>query len=141
MLEELRDMAKKFDLEEDVIFLGFVEEEKKALYYKSANIFSLPSTNMAESFGIVNLEAMASGIPLVGSNLGGIPDIIHEGKNGLLAKPSDHKSLANAILKLLKDDDLRQKMGNNGKKMVADYSWDKIAKSTEDLYKDVLDYW
>ena len=61
MLVELRDMAKKFDIEDDVIFLGFVEEEDKALYYKSADIFSLPSTNMAESFGIVNLEAMASG--------------------------------------------------------------------------------
>ncbi|MGB9201636.1 glycosyltransferase family 4 protein [Methanobacterium sp.] len=141
MLVELRDMAKKFDIEDDVIFLGFVEEEDKALYYKSADIFSLPSTNMAESFGIVNLEAMASGVPLVGSNLGGIPDIIHEGENGLLAKPCDYQSLANSLLKLLKDDDLRLKMGNNGKRMVADYSWDKIARTTEDLYRDILDSW
>jgi glycosyltransferase involved in cell wall biosynthesis len=141
MLDELRDMVKKFELEDDVIFLGFVEEEKKALYYKSADIFCLPSTNMAESFGIVNLEAMASGIPIVGSNLGGIPDIIKEGENGLLAKPCDHQSLANALLKLLKDNDLRQKMGNNGRKMVSDYSWDKIAKETENLYKNILDNW
>ena len=115
MVVELQSMAKKFDLEDDVIFLGFVEEKDKALYYKSADIFSLPSTNMAESFGIVNLEAMASGIPVVGSNLGGIPDIIKEGKNGLLAKPRDHQSLANAILRLLKDDNLRHEMGNNEK--------------------------
>jgi glycosyltransferase involved in cell wall biosynthesis len=141
MLVELQTMAKKFGLEDDVIFLGFVEEEDKALYYKSADIFSLPSTNMAESFGIVNLEAMASGIPVVGSNLGGIPDIVKEGKNGLLSKPRDPQSLANSLLKLLKDDDLRQKMGNNGMKMVADYTWDKIAKTTEDLYKDILDNW
>jgi len=141
MLLKLRDMAKKFDIEDDVIFLGFVEEEDKALYYKSADIFSLPSTNMAESFGIVNLEAMASGVPLVGSNLGGIPDIIHEGVNGLLAEPCEHQSLANALLKLLKDDELRHKMGNNGKEMVSDYSWDKIARTTENLYKDILDNW
>ena len=141
LLLELQDMAKQFDLDNDVIFLGFVEEEEKALYYKSADIFCLPSTNMAESFGIVNLEAMASGIPIVGSNLGGIPDIIKEGENGLLAKPCDHKSLANALLTLLKDDDLREKMGNNGRKMVTDYSWDKIAKETEKLYRDVLDNW
>jgi glycosyltransferase involved in cell wall biosynthesis len=139
MLTELQDMAKKFDLQEDVIFLGFVEEDKKALYYKSADIFCLPSTNMAESFGIVNLEAMASGIPLVGSNLGGIPDIVKEGENGLLAKPNDYQSLANALLRLLKDEDLRQRMGNNGMKMVTVYSWDKIAKATENLYKDILD--
>jgi glycosyltransferase involved in cell wall biosynthesis len=141
MLLELQDMTKKFDLKNDVIFLGFVEEEEKALYYKSADIFCLPSTNMAESFGIVNLEAMVSGIPIVGSNLGGIPDIIKEGENGLLAKPCDHQSLANALLRLIKDDDLRQRMGNNGMKMVADYSWDKIAKETENLYKDILDNW
>ena len=141
MLVELQSMAKKFGLEDDVIFLGFVEEEDKVLYYKSADIFSLPSTNMAESFGIVNLEAMASGIPVVGSNLGGIPDIVEDGKNGLLAKPRDPQSLADSLLKLLKDDDLRVKMGNNGRKMVADYTWDKIAKTTEDLYKDVLDNW
>ena len=141
MLKELQDMAQKFDLEDDVIFLGFVEEEKKALYYKSADIFCLPSTNMAESFGIVNLEAMASGIPIVGSNLGGIPDIVKEGENGLLAKPCDHQSLANAILRLLNDNDLSQEMGNNGRKMVEDYTWDKIAKETENLYKDILDNW
>ena len=141
MLVELQSMAKQFGLEDDVIFLGFVEEEDKALYYKSADIFSLPSTNMAESFGIVNLEAMASGIPVVGSNLGGIPDIVKEEENGLLAKPRDPQSLANSLLKLLKDDDLRQKMGNNGRKMAGNYTWDKIAKETENLYKDILDNW
>jgi glycosyltransferase involved in cell wall biosynthesis len=141
MLTELQDMARKFDLEDDVIFLGFVEEEKKAFYYKSADIFCLPSTNMAESFGIVNLEAMASGIPIVGSDLGGIPDIIKDGENGLLAKPRDHQSLANVLLILLKDDDLRLKMGNNGRKRVEEYSWDKIANETENLYRDILDNW
>jgi glycosyltransferase involved in cell wall biosynthesis len=141
MIDELRDMAQKFDLVDDVIFLGFVEEEKKALYYKSADIFCLPSTNMAESFGIVNLEAMASGLPIVGSNLGGIPDIIKEGENGLLARPRDHQSLANALLSLLNDNDLIQKMGKNGQKMVEDYTWDKIAKDTENLYKDIMDNW
>ena len=141
MLTELQDMVKKFDIEDDVVFLGFVEEDKKSLYYKSSDIFCLPSTNMAESFGIVNLEAMASGVPIVGSNLGGIPDIVKEGENGLLAKPCDHQSLAHTLLTLLKDDELRLKMGDNGMKMVKDYSWDKIAKETENLYRDILDNW
>jgi len=139
MLAELQDMAKKFNLQDDVIFLGFVEEENKALYYKSADIFCLPSTNMAESFGIVNLEAMASGIPIVGSNLGGIPEIVKEGENGLLAKPRDYQSLANTLLRLLKDDDLRLKLGNNGMGRVEDYSWDKIATKTEHLYRGVIE--
>ncbi len=141
MLDELRNLSKKFDLEDEVIFLGFVEEEKKPMYYKASDIFCLPSTTMAESFGIVNLEAMASGIPIVGSNLGGIPDIVKNGENGLLAKPGDHRSLADALLCLLKNGDLRKKMGNNGMNLVKDYSWDKIAKETEQLYRSILENW
>lgn len=141
MLDELCDLSKKFDLEDDVIFLGFVDEEKKPLYYKASDIFCLPSTTMAESFGIVNLEAMASGIPIVGSNLGGIPDIVKNGENGLLAKPGDHRSLSDALLCLLKNSDLKKKMGNNGKNLVKDYSWDKIAKETEQLYRSIIENW
>ena len=138
MLDELHDLCKKYDVEDDVIFTGFVEEEKKPLYYKSSDIFCLPSTTMAESFGIVNLEAMASGIPIVGSNLGGIPDIVKDGKNGLLAKPSNPKSLADALLQLLENEDLRKRMGDNGLKRVKDYSWDEITRETEQLYRNIL---
>lgn len=141
MLEELQELTRKFDLENDVIFLGFVEEEKKPLYYKAVDIFCLPSTNMAESFGIVNLEAMASGIPIVSSNLGGIPDIVQDGENGLLAEPRDPDSLARALMKLLKNDELRHEMGEKGRKMVKKYSWDNIAIKTENLYKDILSNW
>jgi glycosyltransferase involved in cell wall biosynthesis len=141
MFDELCDLSKGFDLENDVIFLGFVDEDKKPWYYKASDIFCLPSTTMAESFGIVNLEAMASGIPIVGSNLGGIPDIIKNGENGLLAKPGDHQSLADALLHLLKNEDLRKKMGDNGRRFVKDYSWDKIAKETEQLYRSILENW
>ena len=139
MLHELRDLVRKFNLEDDVIFLGFVEEEEKPLYYKASDIFCLPSTTMAESFGIVNLEAMASGIPIVGSNLGGIPDIVKDGENGLLAKPRNVQSLADALLHLLKNEDLKKRMGNKGLKRVKDYSWDKIAKETEQLYRSILE--
>lgn len=141
MLDVLSDQTKKFDLENDVIFPGFVEEDEKALYYKASDIFCLPSTTMAESFGIVNLEAMASGIPIVGSNLGGIPDIVKDGENGLLAKPRDHQSLADALIILLNDEDMRKKMGDNSLKLVKDYSWDKIAEETEQLYRNILESW
>ena len=75
------------------------------------------------------------------SNLGGIPDIVKDGENGLLAKPSDVKSLANALLHLLNNEDLRKRMGNNGLKRVKDYSWYKIAKETEQLYRSILENW
>ena len=121
--------------------LGFVEDEKKPLYYKAADIFCLPSTTMAESFGIVNLEAMAAGIPIVASDLGGIPDIVKHGENGLLAKPCNVQSLADALTYLLKNEDIRKNFGNKGREMVDNYSWDKIAKETEELYRSILQNW
>ena len=118
MHDELCDLSKQFGLENDVVFTGFVKEEEKPLYYKASDIFCLPSTTMAESFGIVNLEAMASGIPIVSTDLGGIPDIVKEGENGLLAKPGDYKSLVNSLLCLLRDNKLKKKLGNNGRSLL-----------------------
>jgi len=141
MLDELRKLSKELGLENHVTFVGFVDDDLKPLYYKASDIFCLPSTTMAESFGIVNLEAMAAGIPIIASNLGGMPDIVQEGINGLLAKPGDFQSLADALTCLLKNEDMRKKMGNNGRKLVTDYSWDKIAKETEQLYIRILENW
>jgi glycosyltransferase involved in cell wall biosynthesis len=139
MFDELSNQALKLDLVNDVLFTGFVEEDKKPLYFKAADIFCLPSTTMAESFGIVNLEAMASGIPIVASNLGGIPDIVKHGVNGLLAEPGNYQNLADNLLCLLKDEDMRKRFGDQGKKLVWNFSWDEIAMKTEQLYRDILD--
>ena len=138
MLPELTAMANDMGLAEDVIFTGFVEDDEKPLYYKSADIFCLPSTTMAESFGIVNLEAMASGIPIVSSNLGGIPDVVKHGENGLLAEPYHVEMVAENLLLLLQDEDIRSKMGEDGKQKVKNYSWDKITTETEQLYLKIL---
>jgi glycosyltransferase involved in cell wall biosynthesis len=138
MLPELTAMAHDMGLADDVIFTGFVEDDEKPLYYKSADIFCLPSTTMAESFGIVNLEAMASSIPIVSSNLGGIPDVVKHGENGLLAEPYDVEMVAENLLLLLQDEDLRSKMGEDGKQKVKNYSWDKITIETEQLYRKIL---
>ncbi len=139
MFDELNNQALKLDLVNDVLFTGFVEEDKKPLYFKAADIFCLPSTTMAESFGIVNLEAMASGIPIVASNLGGIPDIVKHGVNGLLAEPGNNQNLADNLLILLKDENMRKRFGDQGKKLVGNFSWDEIAMKTEQLYRDILD--
>jgi len=139
MLTELRELSKKLDLDENIEFLGFVEESLKPMYFKASDIFCLPSTTMLESFGIVNLEAMASGVPIVSSNFGGIPDIVKDGENGLLAKPGDVEDLSDALIYLLKNEDVRQKMGDDGLKKVERYSWRKIAEETEEIYKKVLE--
>lgn len=138
MLNELKELSKKLDLDENIEFLGFVDESLKSLYFKSSDIFCLPSTTMSEAFGIVNLEAMASGIPIVSSNFGGIPDIVKEGENGLLAEPGDVEGLADALIYLLKNEDIRKKMGDDGLKKVERYSWEKIAEDTEKIYKKLV---
>ncbi len=139
MQEELKDLAKKLDLEEHVKFVGYIEEDLKPLYFKAADIFCLPSVTLAEAFGIVNLEAMACGIPVISTKLGGIPDIVNHGKNGLIIEPGNIKALADALTYLLENEDVRKKMGECGKKMVVNYSWKKIAEKTEKVYQDVLD--
>lgn len=135
---ELEDLSVKMGLNDSVKFTGFVEEELKTLYYHSADIFCLPSVTMAEAFGIVNLEAMACGLPVVSSRLGGIPDIVQDGKNGIIVEPGDIEALANALTKLLEDDKLRAKMSLEGKKMSKNYSWAKIAEETEKIYEDLI---
>ena len=126
-------------MDENIEFLGFIDESLKPLYFKASDIFCLPSTTMAESFGIVNLEAMASGIPIVSSKLGGIPDIVKDGENGLLVKPGDVEGLADALIYLLKNEDVREKMGDDGRKKVENYSWEKIAEETDKIYKKLLE--
>lgn len=137
MKGELIKTADDLGIIENIRFTGYVDEKLKPLYYKSADIFCLPSITKAESFGIVNLEAMACGIPIVSTRLGGIPDVVKNKENGLLVNPNDSESLADAILFLLKNEDIAQKMGNKGKLMVKNYSWEKIADETENIYKEL----
>jgi glycosyltransferase involved in cell wall biosynthesis len=134
MKDELEILSKKLRIEKNVRFVGFVEDDMKPLYFKAADVFILPSTMSTESFGIVNLEAMACGVPIVASNIGGIPDIVKNGENGLLVQPKNTKALANAIIYLLENEDVKEKMGKNGRLKVKDYLWEKIAEKTEAIY-------
>jgi glycosyltransferase involved in cell wall biosynthesis len=138
MREELEKLCKKTGVEKNVKFAGFVEENLKPLYYRAADVFCLPSTMSTESFGIVNLEAMACGVPIVASKIGGIPDVVKDGENGLLVPPRDSGALADVIIYLLENEDIRERMGKNGRKKVEDYSWEKIAEETENVYETVL---
>jgi len=138
MNNELLTLAEKLRVQNDVQFTGHVEEELKPIYYQAADIFCLPSLNLAEAFGIVNLEAMACGIPIVASDIGGIPDVVRKGDNGLLFEPGNIQELCKKLEYLLDNADVRKSMGENGKKMAADYSWKKIAKKTEEIYKKLI---
>lgn len=130
-----QELADQMNLKKFVKFLGYVGDEKK-YYLAASDIFVLPS--FAECFPLVNLEAMASGIPVIASNVGGVSDAIIDNVNGILIPPGDSEKLADAILKLINNSELRINLGQNGKKMAADYSWAHICKLTEDLYSETI---
>lgn len=138
MRGELERACKQFSVEKHVKFAGFVEERLKPIYYRAADVFCLPSVMKHEIFGIVNLEAMACGIPIVASKIGGVPDVVKDGENGLLVPPGDSEALADAIIYLLENEDVREKMGKNGRKKVEGYSWERIAEETEKVYEGLV---
>ena len=138
MREELEMLSKDLGIEKNVRFVGFVDDDLKALYYKAADIFCLPSMMGTECYPLTILEAMACGVPIVASKIGGIPDAVKDGENGLLVQPRDSELLADAIIYLLENEDVREKMGKNGRKRVEDYSWEKVAEMTEKVYMELI---
>ncbi|AAL82009.1 glycosyl transferase [Pyrococcus furiosus DSM 3638] len=139
MLPFLKAQAKFLGIEERVVFMGYVPDDALPEVFRMADVFVLPSVS-AEAFGIVVLEAMASGVPVVATDVGGIPEIIKENEAGLLVPPGNELKLREATQKLLKNEELRKWYGMNGRKAVEEkYSWDKIVVEIERIYSEVLE--
>ncbi|MBN2462663.1 MAG: glycosyltransferase family 4 protein [Dehalococcoidia bacterium] len=129
--------AENMGLTDNVVFTGFVPSAELPSYYRSADIFCAPATG-GESFGIVLLEAMACGKPVVATNIQGYASVLAHGEEGLLVPPKDEESLAHALLSLLHDKSLRLRMGNKGKIKAEKYSWPNIARQVMDYYNSLL---
>lgn len=122
---------------DDIVFTGIVSNEDKVRYYQTADVFCAPSTG-GESFGIVLLEAMAAGRPIVASAIPGYQEVITDGEQGLLVPPKNADRLANALIRLLQDPRLRAQLGANGRRTSQDYSWDKVAAQVLDYYAETI---
>jgi len=122
----------------DVVFRGMVSYNELPRYYKTADIFCSPATGR-ESFGIVLLEAMALGKPLVATNIEGYASVITSGKEGLLVEPNNETALARALIALITDEPLRQRMGERGLVTAREHSWEKIARRIADYYTRILE--
>ena len=122
----------------DVVFTGPVSEEDKARYFKSAHIFCSPAVGR-ESFGIVLLEAMAAGVPVVASDIEGYASVVTHRREALLVPPKDDAALAEAILSLLRDPALGRRLAQEGRRTVQEYRWDRIADRVMDYYRTFLD--
>jgi len=120
------------------VFLGKVTDEDLPYYYALSDIFVLPSINAGEAFGMVLLEAMACGIPVIASNLPGIRKVVDDGVNGLLVIPKNVPDLALKIDFLLENEKIRKDFGKSGRQKVeAQYAWEKIIRKLERLYSTV----
>ena len=117
-----------------VDFVGFVPDHEKPRYYASCELFCAPSVR-GESLGIVLLEAMASGSPVVASAIPGYETVVTHGQEGLLVPPKDPQALALAIVRLLADRELRGRLGAAGQVTATSYDWPRVAARVLDVYQ------
>lgn len=121
---------------EQVSFEGVVSPEVIPSYYASCDVYCSPATGR-ESFGIVLLEAMASGVPVVASDIDGYREVIADGKDGLLVRPGDPQAIARAISDLLSNAHARARLGENGRAKALQFSWERVTELIEDYYCEV----
>jgi len=134
-LRNLKLMAEKSGLLDRVIFTGRVTDEDLPKYYNLADVFVFP-TLREESFGIVNIEAMACEKPVITSRIGGIPTAIENGRDGILIEPGDLDELAKNILYLLDNDDVAERLGKQAReKVINEFSLDKMVEDTIKVYE------
>jgi glycosyltransferase involved in cell wall biosynthesis len=130
------ELAKELGIFKNVIFSGFLAGEPLKDSFRNATMLVLPSittrTGETEGLGMVLVEAISFGIPVIGSNIGGIPDIIIDGKTGLLFQPGNDVELAEKILLLIKNESLRRTLVEEGQKhVIENFSWDYIINKLE----------
>lgn len=134
-IAELRRMVAAHRMEENVEFVGAVDQRELGLYYAAADVCAVPS--LTESFGLVALEAMACGTPVVATRVGGLQTVVTE-TSGLLVPPSDYQALAEATARLLDDVELRQRLSVGARARARQFTWDRVADAIEDVYAEVL---
>jgi glycosyltransferase involved in cell wall biosynthesis len=139
----IKKLIKELKLESTIEIISNVPDDGLLELYNLSDLFVLPSIvdteGNTEGLGVVLLEAMACKLPVIGSNIGGIPDIVHDGVNGFLVPEKDSEKISIAIMKLIENHDMRENFAINGYEMVKGYfSWDLIAKEYINIYSTIL---
>jgi glycosyltransferase involved in cell wall biosynthesis len=135
--KELRHKAEKLALEHRVQFLGYVPHKEMPPYLHASDIFIRPA--LSEGFGNSFIEAMAAGIPVIATAVGGIVDFLRDGETGLFAEVGNPKSIAQKVEKLMKDAESRDSIVENARKMVEEkYEWNLIAEKMKIIFNRVL---
>lgn len=135
---ELEGLSHRLGLDGCVTFRGWIERSDLIQAYGSTGVVVLPSINSRrEAFGIVLLEAMAMGKPVIASRIPGPESVVDNGKDGLLVPPGNPDKLAEAIVYILKNETLMESMGECGKQKAAKYSWSSITSQYEEIYSEL----
>ena len=125
------------DTREHVRVLGHVPWQQLAEWYRRATVFVMPSHY--ETFGISVIEAMAFGLPVVATNVGGLPEIVEDGVTGILVPPKDPDALAEAVIQLLRDPQLRRRLGQAARdRVVSEFRIERVVEQTLKVYETVL---
>lgn len=134
---QLEALTQQLGLMRHISFAGAIEHRRIPEFLADVDIFVMPS--IWEAFGVAAVEAQAMGIPVVATNVGGIPKVVLDGETGILVEPRNSEQLAQAILTLIEDPALRRQMGERGRKHVlANYRWEDNAALMERLYHDFM---
>ena len=134
----VQDYLTSSKIRRSTIFTGYLPRSEIPLLYSACEVFCYPS--MWEGFGLTPAEAQASAKPVVAFNHCAIPEVVKHGETGILVNPGDYKKLADAIVRLLSDPDLRRRMGEEGRRRVEKlFNWDEAADKTIEVYRQVAE--
>lgn len=137
VLNSLKSMSKSLSISNNVEFLGFISRDRLLELYRSSDIFV--STSIYEPFGLVILEAMASGTTVAAFSIGGIKEVVRDNVDGFLVPPCRIDLLSESIVKLLSNPQLRLECGNNARKRALEYDWKNVITMLENAYKDAME--
>ncbi len=134
-----KSLVDSFGLGNKVIFTGYISDNLLPKFYNTADMFVLPSIDKSEAFGIVSLEAMSSGVPVIASDLAGVRSVVDKRKTGLFVKPGNVKNLADMIMFLLKNSSIAKEYGKAGReKVLRSYTWEKIGYDLDNILKSLV---
>lgn len=132
----VRSMARSHGIEDRITLIGRVDRPRLIEEFRAADIFVLPS--LFDSLPIAILEAMASGLPVVATRVGGVPDIVEDERTGLLVEPGDAEALAEALRRLAGDASARKEMGQRGLERARQFSWEEILPRIQRVYEEAI---
>jgi glycosyltransferase involved in cell wall biosynthesis len=135
-LEEIRGLSAELGLSDCVVFAGFVPDEDLPTYYATADVFVTAST--VETQGIVMLEALASGTPVIGARAGATPELVKENRNGLMFEAGNHKDAAERLSGVLRDEALLKELSGNSRDSVMEHSLDGVCDKLESIYSEMI---